>query len=203
MVVEDNFYTRLGAVAVLRRQRGIRVVGQVSNGDAAIALLPTARPDVVLVSLTLPRMDGLNLAYQLSLRTPPLGILVFIHDDGDGGASRALAAGAHGYLTKATSPVQLIVAIRTVHTRRRFLPEEIKGRRSAEPPSLQLTPRERQVLIHVAQGASNREIGCTLGIATRTVDVFVSSILSKLGARSRTEAVAIAIRLGTLTAGQL
>jgi DNA-binding NarL/FixJ family response regulator len=203
LIVEDNFYTRLGAVAFLRRQPGVRVVGQACGGEQALALLGKTRPDVVLVDLRMPGMDGVRLASLLSAGFPRVGILILTHYDGEDDISRALKAGAHGYLTKEASGEELLAAIRAVHGERHFLPPDIARRMSARPLELELTRREHQVLEQVAQGASNREIAHSLGISLRTTEVYVSSILAKLGARSRTEAVAISVRRGLLSAGQL
>jgi DNA-binding NarL/FixJ family response regulator len=203
LIAEDNFYTRLGVVGFLRRQAGVRVVGQACDGSQALALLGKSRPNVVLVDLRMPIMDGVQLASTLSATAPQVGILVLTHYDGCDDISRALEAGAHGYLTKEASGHELLAAIRAVHAEHQFLPPEIVERMSLRRFDFQLTRRERQVLEQVAQGASNREIAETLGIALRTVEVYVSSILTKLGARSRTEAVAISVRGGILTAAQL
>ncbi len=197
-MVEDNFYTRLGAVAFLRGQPDVEVVGEAFDGQHALEVFAECRPDVVLLDLQMPAMDGMAVARELSRTAPGVRILVLTQHHSDDHVSSALAAGAHGYLTKDASGPELLAALRAVSAGQRSLPPDVERRLSSRPPELELTRRERQVLAHVAEGASNREIGATLGITVRTAEVYVSSILAKLGARSRTEAVALSIHRGLL-----
>jgi two-component system, NarL family, response regulator len=155
-------------------------------------------PDVVVVDLRMPGMNGIQLTAELCARNPEVRILVLTHYDGDEDIVRALKAGARGYLTKESSGEELVAAIRALHAGEHFLPPEIVERMSLRRGMPELTRRERQVLEQVADGASNREAATTLGISEHTVGLYVSSILSKLGARSRTEAVSIAVLRGIL-----
>jgi DNA-binding NarL/FixJ family response regulator len=202
LVVEDNFYTRLGTVAFLRDQPGVDVVGQAKDGDGALALFDQLRPDVTVMDLRMPGMDGVRLSASLRARFAGARILVLTHYQGDDDIYQALKAGACGYLTKEASGDDLLAGIRAVHDGRRYLPPEIVERMSSRRGLPDLTRREREVLEQVADGASNREIGQTLRISERTVAFYVGSILSKLGARSRTEAVSIATHRGILKASQ-
>ena len=200
LVVEDNFYTRLGAVAFLRAQTDIDTVVEAADGDRALVLFAELQPDVVVVvDLRMPGMDGLELITSLRARWPNPRILVLTHYQGDEDIAQALKAGARGYLTKEASGDELLAAIRAVHGGGSFLPPPIAARLTEREREAPLTRRERQVLEQVAEGASNQEIGRTLGITTRTVEVYVSSILTKFGARSRTEAVAIGVRRGVVS----
>jgi DNA-binding NarL/FixJ family response regulator len=201
LIAEDSFFTRFGTVAFLREQPDIEVVGAAPDGERALAMFEELHPDVMVIDLRMPRLDGIGLATALSSRSPAPAVLVLTSYSGDEDIFRALRAGARGYLTKESSGEELVDAIRTVHAGRQFLPPTIKealSSRNGVPP---LTRREMQVLEAVADGASNREVGETLRITERTAGLFVSSILSKLGARSRTEAVAIAQRRGLLRPG--
>jgi two-component system, NarL family, response regulator len=198
LVAEDNFYTRVGTVAFLREQPGIAVVGEATDGESALALFEQLRPDVLVTDLRMPGMNGVDLTATVCARCPAARILVLTHHQGDEDVFQALKAGALGYLTKEASGDQLLVAIRAIHDGQKYLPPEIRDQlrgRDGLPP---LTERERQVLEEVADGASNREVAGNLGISERTVGLYVSSILNKLGARSRTEAAAIAARRGLL-----
>jgi two-component system NarL family response regulator len=198
LVVEDNFYTRYGTVAFLREQADIDVVGAAGNYGQACALAHNVQPDVVLVDLRLPDLDGVQLAEWLIARRPDARILVLTNYQGDEDIFRALRAGARGYLTKDSSGDELLSAIRALHAGDRFIPSAIAERITQRQGRQELTRREREVLLQVADGASNREVAANLGISERTVEVFMSSILSKFGARSRTEAVSIAAHRGLL-----
>jgi DNA-binding NarL/FixJ family response regulator len=200
LIAEDNFFTRFGTVAFLREQQDIEVVGAAPDGERALALFDETHPDVLVVDLRMPRLDGLGLAASLQARETSAPILVLTSYSGDEDVFQALRAGARGYLTKDSSGELLVHAIRAVHAGRQFLPPEIVETLSSRRGLPQLTRRELQVLEVAGDGASNREVGSTLGIAERTVGLFMSSILSKLGARSRTEAVSIALRRGLLRA---
>jgi two-component system NarL family response regulator len=200
LIVEDNFYTRYGTVAFLREQAGIDVVGAAGNYERACQFLHELQPDVVLVDLRLPDLDGVQLAEWLIARRPDARILVLTNYQGDEDIFRALRAGARGYLTKDSSGDELLSAIRALHAGERFIPSAIAERIARRQGRQELTRREREVLVQVADGASNREVAETLGISERTVEVFMSSILSKFGARSRTEAVSMASHRGLLPA---
>ncbi len=203
LLVEDNFYTRLGTAAFLRGQPGIEIVGQAEDGAHALELFAQLAPDVTVVDLRMPRMDGLQLIGALRARVPDARILVLTHYQGDENIFQALKAGASGYLTKETPGEELLAAVQAVAAGERFFPPEIARRIEASASRPQLTRRELQVLEQIADGASNRETATALGISERTVGLYVSSILSKLGARSRTEAVSIALFRGILQSGPL
>jgi two-component system NarL family response regulator len=200
IVAEDNFYTRTGTVAFLESQPGIVMVGHAVDGRRALALFEAARPDVVVLDRRMPELDGLAVARALKDRTR---IVMLTQYSGDEDIHQALSAGAHAYLSKESSGEELVAAIRAVHAGQSFLPSEIQRRLRERCEETVLTNRERQVLAAVADGASNREVGQQLQISDRTVAVYVSSILTKLGAASRTEAVSIGIRRGLLRGPEL
>jgi DNA-binding NarL/FixJ family response regulator len=198
LVVEDNFYTRLGTVTVLRGRPEVEVVGEAVDGEGALALFGQLRPDVVFLDLRLPGIDGVRVAAALRAQSPDARVLVLTHYQGEEDIIQALRAGALGYLTKKASGDDLLAAIRAVHGGRRFVPPELLRSAAGREVRDELTRRERQVLELVAQGAPNREIAGALGISHRTVELYVSSILAKFGAGSRTEAVAMALRSGLI-----
>jgi DNA-binding NarL/FixJ family response regulator len=198
LVAESNFYSRHGTVMFLREQLGMLVVGQAADGESALALFEEASPDVVIVDLRLPRLDGLQLAKEICARAPAVAVLVLTHHQGDEDIAQALKAGARGYLTKESDGEELLAAIHAVHRGQRFLPPGIAERMSCRHGQLPLTRRERQLLEQIGDGASNREAAHALGVTERTAGIYVSRILSKLGACSRTEAVSIAVRRGLL-----
>jgi two-component system NarL family response regulator len=198
LIAEDNFFTRFGTVAFLQLQPDIEVVGAAPDGQRALELYDQLRPDVVLIDLRMPRVDGVTLAASLRTRTPDPRILVLTNYAGDEDVFQALKAGARGYLTKESSGDELANAVRALHAGQRVLPAEIAQQLSRRCTLPELTRREREVLEQVAEGASNREVGQTLRISERTVGLFVSRILSKLDACSRTEAVSIGVKRGLL-----
>jgi two-component system, NarL family, response regulator len=198
MVVEDNFYTRHGTLAFLREQPGIDVVGDAPDGERALTMHPRLRPDVTVVDLHLPGMDGTKLIATICATANEPRLLVLTQYVGEEDIYQALKAGARGYLTKESSGDDLLTAIRALHAGRRFLPPAILESIANRESRPELTRRERHVLGRVADGASNREVGSDLGITERTVGLYMSRILSKLDARSRTEAVSTAQRLGLL-----
>jgi DNA-binding NarL/FixJ family response regulator len=198
LLAEDNFFTRFGTGAFLREQEDIDLVGAAPDGERALQLWQQLLPDVLVADLRMPGLDGVQLTATLCKDHPEAAVLVLTNYAGDEDIFQALKAGARGYLTKESSGEQLLAGIRTLFAGKRFIPTEIdqqlRQRRGQQP----LTRRERQVLAEVAHGASNREVSATLGISEGTVGLFVSSILNKLGASSRTEATAIALRRGLL-----
>jgi two-component system, NarL family, response regulator len=198
LLVEDNFYTRLGTATFLRGQPGIDVVGEASDGSAGLALFTELTPDVTLVDLRMPSMDGIALIAAVRTHSPDARVLVLTHHRGDENVLQAVKAGARGYLTKEAPGDDLVAALRAVSMGDRYFPREIARVAANGMTRPHLTRRERQVLDLVADGASNRETGNALGIAERTVSLYVSSILSKLGARSRTEAVSLAVHQGII-----
>jgi two-component system, NarL family, response regulator len=198
LVAEDNFYTRVGTVAFLGEQPGIVVVGEATNGESALAKFEQLRPDVLVADLRMPKMNGVELTMRVCARFPDARILVLTHHQGDEDIFQALKAGARGYLTKESPGAELVAAIQAVSAGEKFLPPEIMEQIRSRHGIQQLTQREREVLELVADGASNREVADRLQISERTVGLYVSSILSKLGARSRTEATSIAVRRGLL-----
>lgn len=198
LVAEDNYLTRLGTVTLLRTQPDMEVVGEAEDGTAALDLYRRTAADVVVADLKMPGLDGVALAAALARETPPGKMLVLTHYDGDENVFRALKAGARGYLTKGVRPGDFLGAVRAVYAGDRYLPPDIAGKVAERMMQPGLSPRELQVLELVYRGMSNRQIAATLSVSERTVGMFVSNILAKLDARSRTEAVSIAIERGIL-----
>jgi DNA-binding NarL/FixJ family response regulator len=199
LVVDDNFYTRLGTVSFLRSQSGLEVVGDAATGEAGLALFDALRPDITIVELRMPGMDGVQLTAALCGRRPQARVLVLSLHDGEEDVFRALQAGARGYLTKRAPASQLVAGIATVRAGGRFFPPAIAERLASRMLAPSLTGRERTVLAHAARGATNREIAACLRLAERTVGLYMSSVLGKLGARTRTGAAAIARQRGIIS----
>ena len=197
LIVEDQRIVREGLRAVLEDEDGIEIVGEAANGQEAIDLFITLRPDVVLMDLQMPVIDGPDATRRIRELSPDAHILVLTTYATDEFIFKALRAGAQGYLLKDASVDDLTAAIRSVHAGQTLLAPAVAARLvvgvSAGGPE-PLTPRELEVLTLMGEGHSNSEIAAALAIAPRTAKVHVQNILGKLGATNRTEAVSIAVR---------
>ncbi|GAB4121583.1 MAG: response regulator transcription factor [Roseiflexaceae bacterium] len=197
ILVEDQRIVREGLIALLEDEPTIALVGEAANGEEALILYQQAQPDVVLMDLQMPLVDGPEATRRIRAIDPNARILVLTTYGTDEFIFKALRAGARGYLLKDTSADKLIAAIQAVAAGKTQLAPEIAARLvmgvsdgGPEP----LTARELEVLTLLGQGLSNAEIGSKLFITPRTVKVHVQNILAKLGAANRTEAVSLAVR---------
>lgn len=195
-IVDDHPVVRDGLAAILGLQPDIKVVGEAATGREACALFDRQRPDVLLLDLKMPGMDGLEVVQTLCAAHPEARIVILTTYGGDEDIFRSLKAGAKGYLLKDAPRQQILEAIRTVHAGGRYLPAAIVSKVAEHALRPELTGREREVLQGMARGASNKEIGLALSISEGTVKTHVKAILAKLDAVSRTEAVMIAAERG-------
>ena len=196
LVADDHPVVRAGIVSVIAAQSDMRVVGQAGTGEDAVRLFRELRPDVSLIDLNMPGEGGVAAIEAIRREAPRARIIVLTVCDGDEDIRRALDAGAQGYLLKDVSSERLLAAVRSVHAGLREVSEAIESR-LAEPPA-ELTDRELQVLQLIAKGFTNKETGRLLGISEGTVKTHVVSILAKLQASDRTEAVMVAMQRGIL-----
>jgi DNA-binding NarL/FixJ family response regulator len=198
MAVDDHPLIRSGLRAVIASEPDMEMVGEAANGEEAIELYREDRPDVVLMDLRMPVMDGLTATLAILREFPDAKIVALTTYEGDEDIHRALSAGARGYLLKDMMRSQLLQVIRTVQKGQRAIPAAIAARLAEYTPRIELTPRELEVLQLMAKGFSNPEIATTLGRTESTMKVHVSNILQKLQATDRTEAVTVAIQRGIL-----
>jgi DNA-binding NarL/FixJ family response regulator len=196
MVVEDHQIVREGIVSLLQAHDDFEVVAEAGDGQAAIALFREHKPDVMLVDLRMPKVDGVEVIRVLRRDFPESRFLVLTTYDSEDDISRALQAGASGYLLKGTNRSTLRDALRLIHAGRRYIPPEIADRVLPGPAAEELTDREVQVLRRIAEGMSNREIGEQLGISESTVKTHVNRLLGKLGVTDRTKALVLALKRG-------
>ena len=199
LIVDDHPVVRRGLRALLEVQDGIEVAGEAGDGATALALAGERTPDVILLDLKLPGMDGLAVLTELKVRTNPARVLVLTSVTDHAPAAAAMRAGAAGVLYKDVDPDALVRAIRAVHDGHLLLAPEAAGTflRPAHAPTRgldSLTGREREVLAELAQGRSNREIARALHVSEKTVKAHVSAVLAKLGVQDRTQAALFAVR---------
>jgi len=204
LIADDHMVVREGLRAILETAPDLLPVGEATNGAEAVRLVQESTPDVVLMDLRMPGMDGIEAIRQIKARYPDVQVVILTTYDDDDDIVRGLRAGARGYLLKDTGRNALFDAIRAAARGESLLPAEVidkvvahlQGPQLSEPGML--STREGQVLALLAQGAANKEIALQLGISERTVKGHVTGIFNKLGASSRAEAVAIALRSGLL-----
>jgi DNA-binding NarL/FixJ family response regulator len=198
LTVDDHPLMREGIAAVIQGEAGIVVVGEASNGQQAIEMFRVHRPDVTLMDLQMPIMNGIEAIKAIRLEFPASRFIVLTTYQGDVQALRALKAGAMGYLLKNMIWKDLPESIRAVHAGRKRIPAEIAGALAEHVTDDALTDREVQVLRRVAMGTANKIIAAELSVSEATVKAHMKSILAKLGANDRTHAVTIAVRRGFL-----
>lgn len=198
LVVDDHPLVRQGVVAVVAAESDMAVVGEAGDGRQAVEVFRKVRPDVALVDLGLPVLDGIGAMEAIRAEFPGSRFIALTVYQGDEDIHRALQAGAQAYLLKNAPASQLVGAIRAVHAGLRRIPPEVASRISDRGPGAGLTTREIEVLKLVAGGCTNVEIARKLQITRGTAKWFVSSILSKLGVDDRTEAVTTALERGIL-----
>ena len=201
LIVDDHPVVRRGLRVLLEVQDGIEVAGEAGDGATALALAAEHAPDVILLDLKLPGMDGIAVLGELRARDSAARVLVLTSATEPASASLAVRSGAAGVLYKDVDPDALVRAIRSVHDGHLLLAPEAAGSlvRSAGTwgPGAgldTLTSREREVLAELTKGRSNREIARALGVSEKTVKAHVSSVLAKLGVQDRTQAALLAVR---------
>jgi DNA-binding NarL/FixJ family response regulator len=198
LIVDDHPVVRQGLRVLLEVQDGIAVAAEAGDGPAALALAAEHVPDVILLDLKLPGMDGIAVLGELAAQDSPSRVLVLTSMTEPAAAAAALRAGAAGVLYKDVDPDALVRAIRAVHDGHFLLAPEAAGsllRSGRSGGGLDaLTSREREVLAELAHGRSNREIARALHVSEKTVKTHVSSVLTKLGVADRTQAALVAVR---------
>ena len=183
---------------MIANEPDIEMVAEARDGAEAVALFETHAPDVVLMDLRMPTMDGVSAIRALRAIDPNVRVVALTTFDGDTDIHRALSAGACAYLLKDALVGDLVAAIRSAVAGRRVIPPVVAGRLAEFTPRVELTAREQEVLQLVADGLRNKEIAGVIGRSNETVKVHLQSILQKLGARDRTQAVTFALQRGII-----
>lgn len=202
LVVDDHPLLREGIAAVLEAHADIELVGEAADGEQAVTLFAELRPDVTLMDLQMPGLNGTEAIRVIREQFTDACIAVLTTYSGDARALQAVQAGARGYLLKSMLRKELVSAIRSLAAGKRYFPEPIASELLATIAEDGLTPRETQVLERTAQGLGNGDIAAQLAISEDTVKGHMRSIMTKLKARNRTHAVSIALQRGIIDGWQ-
>jgi two-component system, NarL family, response regulator LiaR len=199
LVVDDHAVVREGLRTFLALQDGIEVVGESADGEAAVRDAEYLRPDVVLMDLVMPRLDGVGAMRELRRRVPSSRVIVLTSHTDDDRILPAVQAGAAGYLLKNAEPREIARAVRAAHDGEALLDPAVAARVMSAVAGHErddLTPREREVLALIVRGMANKRIARELGVSEKTVKTHVGHVLAKLGVTDRTQAALLAVRSG-------
>ena len=198
LIADDHSVVREGLVSLVKRKSDMVVVAEASNGREAVQLWKEHRPDVTLLDLRMPELDGVGAIKEIRELDENAHIVVLTTYDGDEDIYRAIKSGAKAYLLKDTARDALVETVRRVHAGETYLPPQLAAKLAERVSGEALSPREIDVLQRMAVGKSNKEIGTELFISEGTVKTHIKSIFNKLDVVSRTEAVATANRRGLI-----
>jgi DNA-binding NarL/FixJ family response regulator len=198
LVVEDHAIVRSGIISLVESESDMTVVGEAVDGADALTAFRACRPDVVLMDLQMPKVDGVEAIGRIRSEFPQARLLVLTMHGGDALAVRALKAGAAGFVVKTALRQELIDAMREVHAGRRYVPSHVAVEIAKHVGDEALSERELKVLRLVAEGVGNKEIGSCLAMSEDTVKGHLKRIFAKLGANDRAQAVALGLRRGLL-----
>jgi DNA-binding NarL/FixJ family response regulator len=196
MIADDHPAVRAGLVAVILAEGDLAVAGEADTGEEAVALYRRQRPDVVLMDLRMPVLDGVEAIRRIIAEFPEARVVALTTYQGDADVRRALDAGARGYLLKHMLMSEVITAIRAVRLGEWVIPPAVAAGLARDRERERLTPRELEVLELLAQGKSNREIALAIGRTDETVKLHLKSVFAKLRVATRTEAVRVALSRG-------
>src|SRR5215510_3120822 len=194
LVVDDHPVVRFGMTAFLNAQRNMKVIGEAATGEVAVKLFRKHQPDVVLMDLRLPGMSGVDAIRAIRSEYPQSRFVVMTTYEGEEDIYQALEAGAQAYLIKCMPSEALVDAINKVNTGLRVIPPAVAKSLAIRTPNFSLTDRERDVLVLIVKGNSNKEIASKLGITEGTVKCHVNVILSRMGVSDRTQAAIAALQ---------
>jgi two-component system, NarL family, response regulator len=196
LIAEDHAITREGLVTIFKRAEDIAVVAEAENGEQAVMLYRQHQPDIALIDLRMPKLDGVGAIAQIRHEFPTASLIILTTYDTDEDIYRGLSAGAKGYLLKDTTAEELVNAVRTVYNGRKYIPPDVAAKLSERLNSTELTDRELEVLHLLTKGRNNADIGVLLSITEGTVKFHMTNLLTKLGVGDRTQAVIVALQRG-------
>lgn len=194
LIADDHAVVRAGLATLLGTEDDIEVVAQAKNGNEAISKALEKHPDVVIMDLRMPEMDGAEATVELQHRLPSAKVLVLTSFGEADGVAHALESGAAGAVTKTAEDAELVSVVRRIAAGEKYVSPEIKKLLHESPPVPKLTPRQQEILGYLVKGLTNRDIAEILRIREDTVEEHVNLLLEKIDATNRTEAVSIAMR---------
>ena len=194
LIADDHKIVRMGLKSLFAAEKDLSVIGEADDGELSVRQADSLRPDVIIMDLMMPKMDGVAATAEIHAKLPQTKIVVLTSYSTSDTIAAALAAGASGAVMKSADDSTLLTAVRTVASGKRFISPEVKGLLAFDPPAPTLSPRQQEVLVSLAKGFNNTEIANQLGISRTVVKEHVETLLVKLGAANRTEAAAIALR---------
>ena len=194
LIADDHAIVRMGLTSILETQPDISVVGEAEDGNEAISKAAECKPDVILMDLMMPVLDGVSATSQIHESFPDIKILLLTSYGSADGIAHALEAGASGAIMKNIKYTELIKTIRTTVHGKRVISPTIKRALKESPPIPELTERQKQILQSIVRGLTDADIALELGLSTRGIRDHITTIFAKLGAANRAEAVAIAMR---------
>jgi DNA-binding NarL/FixJ family response regulator len=201
LIADDHPVVRMGVAFLVSEQPQLHLVAQAASGEEAVRLYGEHRPDVVLMDLRMPGLDGVAAISALRALDPDARIVILTTFDGEEDIYRGLRAGAKAYLLKDSPQQELLDCIHAVARGQKYLPPQVAARLAERMDNSELSKRELEVLRHLATGMSNKQIARVTGITEGTVKFHVTSIMAKLDSKSRTEAVAVAVKRGLIGLG--
>lgn len=194
LIADDHAIVRMGLSALLDAEDDIEVVGEADDGKAAVRAVLKLQPDVVVLDLMMPVMDGIAATREIKSALPSAKVLILTTSTVSDDLAHAIDAGADGAITKSTANAKLLSAIRTVAAGRKFISPEVARLIATDPPAPTLTDRQRDILDGLTRGLTNAEIANLLGITLDSVKEHINVVFAKLGAANRAEATMIAAR---------
>jgi DNA-binding NarL/FixJ family response regulator len=198
LVAEDHAVVRNGIVGIVNAQEDMTVVAEAQNGEEAVAKFLSSVPDIALIDLQMPRLDGAGAVEAIRLKLPDARLIILTTYETDDDIERALKAGAKGYLTKDIDPLTLVKCMRDVLGGKTSVAPNVAEKLASRYTRVQLTTRELEVLKLIAKGLTNKQIGIQLFIAESTVKLHVNSLFEKLEVTSRTEAMKVGLERGLI-----
>ena len=194
LIADDHAIVRYGLASLIGTQPDMEVVAQARNGEETEELPLKTTPDIVVMDLAMPKMDGAEATAVLKNRLPAAKVVILTSFGNSDGIAHALDAGAVGAIMKTTDDSSILPTLRRIATGESVISPEIKKQLRLDPPIPELSPRQRDILASLARGLTNKDIAAQLGIRKDSVEKYIKTLLAKIGAANRTEAVAIALR---------
>lgn len=194
LLADDHAVVRMGLVTMLERTSDIEVVAEAGNGIKAVAEAVRLAPDVAVIDLVMPKKDGIAATEEIHRKMPGVKILILTSFGTSEEISRAFAAGAGGAVLKSAATSELVNAIRQIASGKRPLSPDIANMMANDPPTQELSPRQREILESITRGLTNNQIATQFGISPESVKTHINKLFEKIGASNRSEAVTIALR---------